>query len=90
MAINFLSYPTVTVNIETNSLQRQHLFPPTLIVGAFVNVLHISFIPGDVLEFYQTPVDRLTPLEHLKASNLPPNLDIQLEAKRFDPGATKF
>lgn len=47
--------------------------------------LHKMNSVGDILEFYQTPVDTLTPLEHLKASDLPPNLAIQLEAKKFDP-----
>lgn len=63
------------------------LFDLSLKIQCSGVVFTIFFFPsGDILEFYQTPVDKLTPLEHLKASDLPPNLNIQLEAKRFDPG----
>lgn len=47
--------------------------------------LHRMNTIDDILEFYKTPVDTLTPLEHLKNKDLPPNLHVQLNPKRFDP-----
>nr|CAD7430395.1 unnamed protein product [Timema monikensis] len=41
---------------------------------------------GDVIEYYQTPVNVKTPLDALKNIELPPNLHIQHEYHRFHPG----
>nr|CAD7608991.1 unnamed protein product [Timema genevievae] len=40
---------------------------------------------GDVIEYYQTPVNAKTPLDALKNIELPPNLHIQHEYHRFHP-----
>lgn len=39
----------------------------------------------DIKEFYKIPVDATTPYEALKNMDLPKNLHIQYEYKRFDP-----
>ncbi|KAJ1530726.1 hypothetical protein ONE63_005584 [Megalurothrips usitatus] len=49
------------------------------------SLLHTMKSAGDILQFYKTPVSDLTPMEHLKTKDLPPNLHIQLDPKRFDP-----
>ncbi|XP_017043437.1 uncharacterized protein LOC108089591 [Drosophila ficusphila] len=46
---------------------------------------------GDVISFYETPVDTTVPLDALKRVELPENLHIQYEYLRFNPETdTKF
>lgn len=55
------------------------------------SILHTIKTVQDVIEFYQTPVDTATPLEKFKRVDLPENLHIQYEYKRFHPDTdTKF
>lgn len=58
----------------------------SFLVQNLVNKQILLCVTGDILEFYKTPVDDLTPIQHLNTKDLPPNLHIQLEPKRFNPG----
>jgi large subunit ribosomal protein L50 len=41
---------------------------------------------NDVKNFYQTPVDTITPLDKMRDMELPENLHVQFEYHRFHPG----
>jgi len=50
------------------------------------SLLHLMESVGDVIQFYQTPIQTETPYEELhKREDLPPNLHIQKEPIRFHP-----
>lgn len=50
------------------------------------SVLHNIETLNDVKNFYQTPVDNVTPLDKMRNMELPENLHIQFEYHRFHPG----
>jgi hypothetical protein len=51
----------------------------------------LSPFVGDAFKFYTTPIETATPYEQLlRMKDLPPNLQIQKDPIRFDPGMTKF
>ncbi|SPP76224.1 39S ribosomal protein L50, mitochondrial [Drosophila guanche] len=53
--------------------------------------VHELITVADVIAFYQTPVDTISPLDALKRTDLPENLHIQYEYLRFNPDTdTKF
>ncbi|XP_063216489.1 large ribosomal subunit protein mL50 [Bacillus rossius redtenbacheri] len=53
--------------------------------------LHKVTTLGDVVQFYGTPTNTITPLEGMKQASLPPNLHVQYDYHRFHPETdTKF
>ncbi|KAJ8883466.1 hypothetical protein PR048_015310 [Dryococelus australis] len=55
----------------------QHAVPNSL--------LHKITTLGDVVKFYNTPANTITPFDSMKQASLPPNLHIQSDYHRFHP-----
>ncbi|CAH1376274.1 uncharacterized protein mRpL50 [Tenebrio molitor] len=49
------------------------------------SLLHTMQTLNDVKNFYQTPVDTITPLDKMRDMELPENLHVQFEYHRFHP-----
>ncbi|XP_045445332.1 39S ribosomal protein L50, mitochondrial isoform X2 [Melitaea cinxia] len=49
------------------------------------SMLHTIETVDDLMEFYETPVDTLTPFDSLKKMDLPKNLHVQEDYVRFHP-----
>lgn len=64
------------------SEQLQHSIPNSL--------LHTIETTGDVQNFYETPVETVTPLDKLQNMELPENIHVQYDYVRFHPGITWF
>ncbi|XP_044252335.1 39S ribosomal protein L50, mitochondrial [Tribolium madens] len=54
------------------------------------SVLHSIQTLNDVRNFYQTPVDNVTPLDKMRNMDLPENLHVQYEYHRFHPETDKL
>lgn len=54
------------------------------------SLLHTIETLSDVKNFYQTPVDTITPLDKMRNMDLPENLHVQTEYHRFHPGTETF
>ncbi|PSN37013.1 hypothetical protein C0J52_14241 [Blattella germanica] len=77
-ADSVLSTPEVKFNFLNACLQEfQHSVPNSLLSS--MNTI------DDVIEFYQTPVEKAAPIDTMKKMTLPENLHIQYEYHRFHP-----
>ena len=56
-------------------------------VSLLIQLLSFPIVTGDVFEFYETPIETITPYESLqRMPDLPPNLHAQKDPVRFHPG----
>ncbi|CAL8135673.1 unnamed protein product [Orchesella dallaii] len=80
-----LSDPRLKYELLSKAHQAfQHAVPNSM--------LHMMETVGDVVKFYGTRVNTLTPYEELirNEEDLPPNLHVQKEPLRFQPGTDLF
>ncbi|XP_031632912.1 39S ribosomal protein L50, mitochondrial [Contarinia nasturtii] len=54
------------------------------------SVLHEMETLNDVIDFYETPVNTILPLDELTTRELPPNLHIEQKYTRFNPETDKM
>lgn len=82
---------TADVSVRVTDLQQrfqlfcacenklQHKIPNSL--------LHTIETLGDVMKYYITPVDTITPLDQMRNVELPKNVHVQFDYVRFHPGS---